>query len=101
LFYCRPSPGKFLSNAIKEADTDQDGRVSLPEFIRYYERLARWVGEEQGGRGVGGTLVADRQGGGGGSREGLVCMLAASMRTRWPLVSSVDHFTFNTVFVGH
>lgn len=37
-------PGKFLSNAIKEADTDQDGRVSLPEFIRYYERLARWGG---------------------------------------------------------
>jgi hypothetical protein len=36
-----PAAGKFLSNAIKEADTDQDGRVSLEEFVKYYERLAR------------------------------------------------------------
>ncbi len=33
--------GKFLSDAIKEADTDRDGRVSIEEFTKYYERLAR------------------------------------------------------------
>lgn len=33
--------GKFLSNAIREADANQDGQVSLEEFIKYYERLAR------------------------------------------------------------
>lgn len=33
--------GKFLTNAIREADVDKDGRVSLEDFIKYYERLAR------------------------------------------------------------
>lgn len=38
---CPESAGKFLSNAIREADTDRDGRVSIDEFTAYYERLAR------------------------------------------------------------
>lgn len=37
--------GKFLSNVIREADVDKDGRVSLEEFIKYYERLARYYTE--------------------------------------------------------
>eukprot|EP00877_Chromochloris_zofingiensis_P001130 jgi/Chrzof1/11017/Cz05g20160.t1 len=37
--------GKFLSTALKEADTDQDGRINLPDFIKYYERLARYYAE--------------------------------------------------------
>jgi hypothetical protein len=36
-----PGAGKFLSDAIREADTDRDGRVSIDEFTTYYERLAR------------------------------------------------------------
>lgn len=38
---CLCHAGKFLSTALKEADTDQDGRINLPDFIKYYERLAR------------------------------------------------------------
>jgi hypothetical protein len=38
-----PCAGKFLSDAIREADTDRDGRVSIDEFTTYYERLARWA----------------------------------------------------------
>ncbi|KAF6262551.1 hypothetical protein COO60DRAFT_614938 [Scenedesmus sp. NREL 46B-D3] len=37
--------GKFLSNVIREADVNKDGRVSLEEFIKYYERLARYYAE--------------------------------------------------------
>lgn len=33
--------GKFLSTAIREADSDKDGLVSLDDFTKYYERLAR------------------------------------------------------------
>jgi len=33
--------GKVLSSAMKEADQNGDGRVSLDEFLQYYERLAR------------------------------------------------------------
>lgn len=36
-----PHAGKFLSDAIREADTDKDGLVSMEEFTKYYERLAR------------------------------------------------------------